>query len=76
MWPNTEGVSLDNYSRAKVIRITYSEFVSVALVIQHTARMRSIVICGLGFDCNIFPHYFVKRHDFRKEDVRNIKYMY
>jgi hypothetical protein len=56
VWPNTEGVSLDNYSRAKVIRITYSEFVSVALVIQHTARMRSIVICGLGFDCNTFFH--------------------
>jgi len=29
--------------------ITYSEFVSVASVIQHAMRMRHIVICGLPY---------------------------
>jgi hypothetical protein len=34
--------------------MTYSEFVSVAVVIQHAVRMRHIVICGLPRFCNIF----------------------
>jgi len=35
--------------RGKTTSITYFEFVSVALVIQHTKRMRRyIVICGLS----------------------------
>jgi hypothetical protein len=34
-------------SRAKAKSVTYSEFVSVALVIQHAMRMRYIVHCHL-----------------------------
>ena len=35
--------------------VTYSEFVFVALVIQHTMRMRLIVICG-QFGFTVFFH--------------------
>jgi hypothetical protein len=35
-------------SSEKVIPISYSDCVSLALVIQHAKRMRSIVICGLS----------------------------
>ena len=34
-------------STGKTTSITYSEFVLFALVIQHTMRMRHIVICSL-----------------------------
>ena len=37
--------------------ITYSESVSVALVIQHAKRMRHIVICGLPGSTVFSAHY-------------------
>jgi hypothetical protein len=46
-----------NYCRSgKALRITYSECVSVALVIQF-AKPMSLLCCQL---CHIFAHYFVK----------------
>ena len=39
----------------KAVRITYSEFAFVALVIKHARRMRHIVICGLP-GCTVFSH--------------------
>jgi hypothetical protein len=39
--------------------ITYSECVSVTLVIQHSMRMRHTVFCGLSRSTNIFPHYLI-----------------
>ena len=33
---------------AETLNITYSECVSVALVIKHVKRMRHIVLCGLS----------------------------
>ena len=39
--------SCNDRCRGKAISITYSECVSVALVIQHAMRMRHIVVCGL-----------------------------
>jgi hypothetical protein len=32
----------------KQLRVTYSEFVLVALIIQHEMRMHLIVICGIS----------------------------
>jgi hypothetical protein len=37
----------------------------VALGIQHSMRMRQIVICGLLVS-NILFHIFLQKHDFRK----------
>jgi len=39
----------------KAIRITYSECVSVALVIQHAHAPDYIVVCGLS-GCTVFFH--------------------
>ena len=50
----------------KVTNITYSDSLFVALVIQHTARMYRIVICGLP-DCAIFVHIISQSLDFRKK---------
>jgi len=41
------------------ISITYSEFVSVALVIQLIKRMRHVVICDLSGFYHIFLHYLI-----------------
>jgi len=48
----------------KAIRVTYSECVSVALVIQHGKRMRHIVSCELS-GSNSFPHYHIDGTIFR-----------
>ena len=45
--------------------ITYSEYVFVALVIQHEMRMRHIFICGL-----VIPYFSTlsdKQHDYWKK---------
>jgi hypothetical protein len=40
--------------------VTYSECVSVALVIQHARRMRRIILPSVAFWLyHIFPHYFI-----------------
>ena len=50
------------------ISITYSEFLFIALIIQHAMRMRLIVLSSVTFPA--VPHFFPptlshKRHDFR-----------
>ena len=52
----TEERSRNDRCRRKAISITYSQCVSVALVIQHAKRMRRIILsCGLS-GCTIFFH--------------------
>ena len=63
---NTETRSCNNYCGEKAISITHSEYVSVALGIQHAMRMRRVVIRGL---CGSTIYFFTLSHewyDFRK----------
>ena len=54
----TEARSRNHCCRGKAGNITYSECVSVALVIQHAMHMRLyyIDLCGRLSGCNIFVH--------------------
>jgi hypothetical protein len=44
----------------KQLSFTYSECVSVPLVIQHAMCMRHVVSCGLPPFYSIFPYYLIK----------------
>jgi len=61
---SNEAGSFNHCCSGKAISVTYSECVSVALVIQHAMRMRHIVICGLHGSSTIFFHIISRRHDF------------
>ena len=67
---NTEGRSRNNCCRGKAISITYSECVSVALVIQHAMRMRRIILSSVA---SLALSYFYtlshRWHDFRENVI-------
>ena len=53
---NNKVCSCNHCCSVKAISITYSEFLSVALGIQHAMRKRHIVICGLSGSTMLFQH--------------------
>jgi hypothetical protein len=63
--------------RGKAIIITYSEFVSVALVTQHAKRMRLIILSSVT--CVAVPYFntvFHRRHDFRGKKFLSMKCLF
>jgi hypothetical protein len=68
--PNIEVRSCNHCCNGKAISITYSEYVFVALVIQHAMRIRRIILSSVA--CPVL-HYFStlshKQRDFRKKNI-------
>jgi hypothetical protein len=56
-----EARSRNHCCRLKAIGITYSECVSVVLVIQHALRMRRIILSSVSCPAlqHVFPHYLI-----------------
>ena len=65
---NTEARACDHCCRGNAISISYSECVSVALVIRHSKRVRPIVIYGLS-GCVIFSHNISQTARFSKQET-------
>ena len=59
-------IRLHNHCGRKERSITYSEYMSVALVILYANCMSHIVICGLS-DYHTFSNYLVNGTIFRKK---------
>jgi hypothetical protein len=65
---HTEARSRNHCCGGKAISITYSECVSVALVVQHTKRVRPITLSSMA--CPALPYFSTlshKKHDFREK---------
>jgi hypothetical protein len=74
VWRNIEARSCNLCCRGKTISITYSECVSVALVIKYAERMgRNILPCVVCPAVQYVSTLYCKLHDFRKKEVLNIK---
>ena len=71
VYRNIEERSYNHCCSRRAMSVTYSKYVSVALVVQHVKRVRRIVICGL-FGLTAFFHIF-SRHDFREKNIAEHK---
>jgi hypothetical protein len=69
---NSEARSRNNCRRGKAINVTYSECVSVALVMQHVKRMRGIILSSVApLSYHTFPHYLINVTIFEKK-IKNV----
>ena len=57
---NIEARSRNHSCSEKAVSITYSQYVFVALGIQHAMRMHHIVIYGLPCSTTFLPRYLTK----------------
>jgi len=65
---NVEALSCNHCYRGDAINITYSECVSVALVIQHVRCMRRIILSSVTFFLyHVLLHYLINDTIFRKK---------
>jgi hypothetical protein len=63
---NNVALSRNRCYRAKTVSITYSECVSVVLIVQHENRMRRAILSSVaGPTVPYFPTFSKTRHDFR-----------
>ena len=68
---NNDWRSRDQRRRGKTVSISYSECVSVTLVIRHATPMRCII---LSVPCLALPHFSTlpyTLHDFRKQIIEH-----
>jgi hypothetical protein len=69
---NIQARSRNHFCLRKAMSITYTECVSVALVIRHAKRKRHIILSYLA--CLALPCFFTlshKRHDFREKGIEH-----
>jgi hypothetical protein len=74
IYRNIEARSRTNCYRGKAITITYSEWVSIALITQHAQRMRRIVLWPVACQALLYDSALCRKvHKFLKKTRLNIK---